>query len=71
MFTDSSYSGDEFREGDEAKFKMENLEGHIKELYVLDYVQFPYLFNKYQSLDAVDRYHCRTDNQYYTEPGHI
>ena len=43
----------------------------VKQLYVLDYVQFPYIFSKYKSTDAVDRYHCRIDNQYYTEPGHI
>ena len=71
LFTDNSYSGSKFREGEEAKFKIENLQGHVKELYVLDYVQFPYLFSKYQSTDAIDRYHCRTDNQYYTDPGHI
>ena len=71
MFTDDSYDGREFQETEEAKFKMENLEGTLKEIYVLDYVQFPYLFSKYKSMDAIDRYHCRTDNQYYTEPGHI
>ena len=47
------------------------MQGHFKEIYVLDYVQFPYLFSKYQSIDAADRYNCRTDNQYYTEPGYI
>ena len=35
LFTDSSYTGSKFRENEEAKFKMENLDGHIKELYVL------------------------------------
>ena len=67
----SDYKGKNFTQGGEAKFKMENLQGHVKELYVLDYVQFPYQFSEYKSFDSVNRFPCRTSNNYYTEPGYI
>jgi len=51
---------------------MEEHTGYLKEMYVMDYLQFPSMFEKYKTVDKADRYECRNDEpSRYPEPGYV
>ena len=54
----SVYAGSGIATGSDAKFKFENANGYVKEIYVLDYIQFPYLTVEYNSLNSYSRFNC-------------
>ena len=67
----SSFTQGKFTSTTTVRFKFQDMNGYVKELYVMDYMQVPSVFQLYKSVAAANRYEWRTTNQFYTQPGHV
>jgi hypothetical protein len=46
-----------FKEGIEIKFKLhESLDGHVKEMYAMNYVAFPEVIDEFKDLSGSEKY---------------
>ena len=67
----STFTTAKFTTSNLARFKFQLLYGHVKEVYVMDYMQVPSVFSLYKTTAASDRHEWRTTNKFYTEPGFV
>lgn len=64
-------STNKHRSGKQADITIEYFDGHFKELYIMDYLMFPYLISRDKAFTTTDRYLCRENSTLYVEPGYI
>lgn len=72
MFTDSSnYTGTQFQPDITWKIQIDHIIGYVSEIYVLEYLRFPYLTGMQSTFSKSSRHTWYENSTFYTEPGYI